>query len=149
MLSVLRASPEGSAPGEAWHFLRGESPRRVRPNQPPVSSVAYAKEEVKWIDAPLPVVEESSVRQLELPNNAYEAYTENPVGRRGQCASPKRLSLVTDINAGGDGVPDPEANTKGSFMVRSWRACRGRRAWHAGREMPRNLGDPMTSRLNG
>ena len=72
----------GSAPGKAWHLFRGESPCRARPNQPPVSSVAYATEEVKQIEATFPE-EESSARHLEWPNNAYEAYTENPVGRRG------------------------------------------------------------------
>src|SRR5208283_5219837 len=39
------------APGEVWRLLRGASPRRVRPNQPPVSSVANAKEVLKQIDA--------------------------------------------------------------------------------------------------
>jgi len=29
-----------SAPSYAWRFLWGESPHRVRPNQPPVPSVA-------------------------------------------------------------------------------------------------------------
>ncbi len=37
----------GSAPGKAWHLLGGESPCRARPNQPPVSSVAYATEVVE------------------------------------------------------------------------------------------------------
>ena len=35
-----------SAPGQAWHFLQGGSPCRVRPNQPPVSSVAGIEEGV-------------------------------------------------------------------------------------------------------
>ena len=35
-----------SAPGKAWHLLQGESPCRVRPNQPPVSSVADMEEDV-------------------------------------------------------------------------------------------------------
>jgi hypothetical protein len=33
------------APGKAWRLLRGGSPRRVRPNQPPVSSVADIEED--------------------------------------------------------------------------------------------------------
>ena len=33
-----------SAPSEAWRFLQGESPCRVRPNQPPVPSVAVGEE---------------------------------------------------------------------------------------------------------
>ncbi len=36
----------GSAPGEAWRLFQGESPCRVRPNRPPVSSVADMEEEV-------------------------------------------------------------------------------------------------------
>jgi len=32
---------------EAWRFLQGESPRRVRPNQPPVPSVAVVEEAKK------------------------------------------------------------------------------------------------------
>jgi hypothetical protein len=83
-----------SAPGKAWHLLQGGSPCRARPNQPPVSSVAYATEEVKQVEATFPE-EESSARHLEWPNNAYEAYTENPVGRRGGRTSLKRFSLVT------------------------------------------------------
>lgn len=37
----------------------------------------------------------SSARHLERPNNAIEAYTENPVGRKGGRTSLKRFSLVT------------------------------------------------------
>jgi predicted nuclease of predicted toxin-antitoxin system len=33
-----------SVPSEAWRFLQGESPCRVRPNQPPVPSVAVGEE---------------------------------------------------------------------------------------------------------
>jgi hypothetical protein len=32
------------APGEAWRILRGESPRRVRVSDPPVSSLASVEE---------------------------------------------------------------------------------------------------------
>ncbi len=32
------------APSEAWRFLRGERPRLIRSNQPPVPSVAYPAE---------------------------------------------------------------------------------------------------------
>ena len=123
------------APGEAWRLLRGASPRRERPNQPPVSSVADTKEDVtKDRGNPLQWVA-GSVRNREWPNDVSEAYTENPVGRRGDCA-PQSNSASSHTEAGGDGVTNPEANTKGSLWVRSWRACRGQRAWHAGRETP-------------
>ena len=125
----------GRAPGEAWRLLRGASPRRERPNQPPVSSVADTKEDVtKDRGNPLQWVA-GSVRNREWPNDVSEAYTENPVGRRGDCA-PQSNSASSHTEAGGDGVTNPEANTKGSLWVRSWRACRGQRAWHAGRETP-------------
>ena len=74
------------APGEAWRLLRGASPRRVRPNQPPVSSVADTKEDVtKDRCSPLHWVT-GSARNHEWPNDVSEAYTENPVGRRGDSA---------------------------------------------------------------
>ena len=52
-------------------FLRGESPRGVRPNQPPVSSVALA-----------------------TGNRASEVYTENDVGRKENRTLLKQSSLV-------------------------------------------------------
>ena len=55
------------APSKAWRILPGESPGRERANHPPVSSVALA-------------AESGGTR---LANKAGEAYTENPVGRRG------------------------------------------------------------------
>jgi len=101
---------------KVWHFLRGASPRWVRRNQSPISSVASATED-------------------ESPNNADEAYTENHAGRKGERTSLKQSSPVTSINAVGEGVITPEANTKGPSSVRSRRGCRGLRAWHVWREV--------------
>ena len=58
-------------PSEAWRILRGASPRRVRANHPPVSSVAPAAERPNG---------KETVRSV---NKAGEAYTEKPVGHRG------------------------------------------------------------------
>jgi len=101
---------------QVWHFLRGASPRWVRPNQSPISSVAPAKEG-------------------ENLNNAGEAYTENHAGRKGERTFLKQSSLVTPFNAVGEGVILSEANTKGPSVVRFRRDCRGLSAWHAWREM--------------
>jgi hypothetical protein len=54
------------APSEAWCILQGAGPCRERVSHPPVSSVA-------------PVAESLS----EGVNKTGEAYTENPVGRKG------------------------------------------------------------------
>jgi len=63
-------SRTASVPGEAWRLFQGGSPCRVRPNQPPVSSVADKEEEVN-----------------DDPNKISEAYTENPVAA-GEAALP-------------------------------------------------------------
>src|SRR6266508_2206833 len=39
-----RVTPAVGAPSEAWCFLQGERPCRIRPNQPIVPSVAVMKE---------------------------------------------------------------------------------------------------------
>lgn len=75
---IIAMAPIGSrhaaiviVPSEAWRILRGASPRRVRANHPPVSSVAPAAERPNG---------KETVRSV---NKAGEAYTEKPVGHRG------------------------------------------------------------------
>jgi hypothetical protein len=63
--SLQRPNPAVSAPSEAWRFLQGESPCRIRPNQPFVPSVAVVKEEWK-----------------KFPNETIEAYTGNHMGHK-------------------------------------------------------------------
>ena len=65
-------SPDVSAPSEAWRFLPGESPGRVRANHPPVSSVAPLTDSVA-----------NGKDTVANVNNRGEAYTENLVGQRG------------------------------------------------------------------
>jgi len=43
-----RLKRDVSAPSEAWRFLPGESPGRVRASHPPVSSVAPLAERCRW-----------------------------------------------------------------------------------------------------
>ena len=43
----LPVTPAVGAPSEAWRFLQGERPCRIRPNQPIVPSVAVMKEAAK------------------------------------------------------------------------------------------------------
>ena len=72
--------------------------------------------------------------RIDIPSNdPHEAYTGNSMGRKEVRTLLKQFSLVTAY-AGGDDVKMPEANTKGSIRARSWRACRGQRAWHVERE---------------
>ena len=78
-------------------------------------------------------------------NDPHEAYTGNSMGRKEDRIFLKQFSLVI-AGAGGDDVKKSEANTKGSTTclcgacsdiaskARSWRACRGQRAWHVERE---------------
>ena len=68
-------------------------------------------------------------------NDVNEAYTENDADRKGERTSLKQFSLVTSINAVGQGVMLSEANTKGPSMVRPRRDCRGLRAWYVWREV--------------
>ena len=75
------------APGQAWHLFRGESPRRARPSQPPVSSVA-----------------DIGRRQCRATERNIRSVHRESCGPQGRPHSPKRFSLVTIFNAGGDGV---------------------------------------------
>ena len=68
------------APSEAWRFLPGESPSRVRASHPPVSSVAPLADSV--------VHGRETVTNV---NKRGEAYTENPVGQRGGRTTLKRF----------------------------------------------------------
>ena len=69
------------------------------------------------------------------PNDVDEAYTENHVDRKGDRTSLKQFSLVTSINAVGQGVILSEANTMEPLLVRFQRDCRGLRAWYVWREV--------------
>jgi len=84
--------------------------------------------------------------RIDTPSNdPHEAYTGNSMGRKEARTLLKQFSLVTAY-AGGDDVKTSEARAKGSIILlcracsdieytaRSWRACRGHRAWHVGRE---------------
>ena len=76
------------------------------------------------------------------PNEAVEAYTGNLVDRKGKCTPLKQYSLVTSKEAVDEGFMLPEVKTKAPIKTRSWRNCRGLRAWYARRETFKNLGDP-------
>ncbi len=45
---LARLTASVSAPSEAWRFLWGESPHRVRSSQPPVPRVASVAESGNW-----------------------------------------------------------------------------------------------------
>ena len=85
--------PSVSAPSEAWRFLWGGSPHRVRSNQPPVPRVASGEEAVE-------------------PNEPGEAYTGNHVDRRGDRTSQSLIQPRKGNNADGDGFNAPEAYTE-------------------------------------
>ncbi len=68
---------------QARHLLTGASPRRARSYQPPLSSVADAKEIIKQIDSSSPFSWEALRDALNVPNSVSEPYTENPLGHRG------------------------------------------------------------------
>jgi len=72
-------SRTASVPGEAWRLFQGGSPCRVRPNQPPVSSVADKEEEVND--------DEQDIRSVHRES----------CGPQGRPHSPKRFSLVTSL----------------------------------------------------
>ena len=75
------------------------------------------------------------LQERQNPNDVDEAYTENHVDRKGDRTSLKQFSLVTSINAVGQGVIISEANTMEPSLVRLRRDCRGLRAWYVWREV--------------
>gem|GEM_PF-2843893 len=76
--------------------FRGESPCRVRPNQPPVSSVADMVEEVNY------------------DRTRYPKRTQRILWAAGKVAPPQAIQPRYLVRTGGDGFSVPEANTKGS-----------------------------------
>ena len=122
---MVRQEPSVEVSAKIWHFLRGVSPRWVRLNQSPILSVAFTKEAKPRVE----------LQRRQKPNDVDEAYIENHVDRKGDRTSLKQFSLVTSINAVGQGVMLPEAHTKEPLLVRLQRDCRGLRAWYVWREM--------------
>ena len=70
-----------------------------------------------------------------MRNESDEAYTENVIGRRE--GVPSLSDSASLEKAVGDGFNVPEAETEEMFVVSLPRGCRGPRAWHVTREVPR------------
>ena len=73
--------------------------------------------------------------RIDIPSNdPHEAYTGNLMGRKEVRTLLKRFSLVSRMSRWRRFLDVGSQHERVDKMARSWRVCRGQRAWHVERE---------------